>query len=205
MPYPSPPWSMHAQGWLSVFRVAESGRPDRPPGTYGAAFISYEAGSPLLYRELLVARLLDGRRRRVTITDIWVDSEQSRQGGRSLWAIPKDLAELELEDRRLGPSAHTDFSGRVDGAQVAAGEFASLPGASLVRAPFAGWTVQQRDLPAGSVAAGAGEAVTRMAGSAKGLPALGSWEFAADGPLGYLAGRRPLVSFRLVDVRLTFG
>jgi acetoacetate decarboxylase len=202
MPFPSPPWQMHAQMWLSLFRVRDSGRADRPDGVYGAAFVSYEQGSPLTYLELLVARLLDARARRVRITDIWVDSPESLAGGRSLWAIPKDLAELDLDDRRLGPTSHTEFAGRVDGQEIASGAFASLPGAALLRTPFRATTSQLRP----GVAGGAGaEVVTPMAGSARTLPALGSWEFAADGPLAFLHGRAPLASFRLSDVRLRFG
>ncbi|MGN6577115.1 MAG: acetoacetate decarboxylase family protein [Nocardioides sp.] len=208
MPFPSPPWQMHAQMWLSLFRVRDTGRADRPDGLYGAAFVSYGAGSPLTYLELLVARLLDARARQVRITDIWVDSPASLAGGRSLWAIPKDLAELELDDRRLGPTSHTEFGGRVDGREIASGAFAALPGAALLRAPFRATTSQLRPGPAGAAGApdapGA-EVVTPMAGSAKTLPALGSWEFAADGPLGFLHGRAPLASFRLTDVRLRFG
>ena len=108
-----------------------------PPGVYGAAFVSYEEPGPLTYRELLVARLLDGRHRRVRITDIWVDSVASRDGGRVLWAIPKELAELDLEETRVGPTAHTSFAARVSGAEVASGQFAAAPGAALVRTPFA--------------------------------------------------------------------
>ena len=203
MPFPSPPWQMNAQMWLSVFRVRDSGRADRPDGTYGVAFVSYEEGSPLTYLELLVARLLDARARQVRITDIWVDSPESLAGGRSLWAIPKDLAELDIDDRRLGPTAHTELAGHVAGREVASGAFASLPGAALLRAPFRATTSQVRAGP-GAGASGA-EVLTPMAGSARTLPALGSWEFTADGPLGFLHGRAPLASFRLSDVRLRFG
>jgi acetoacetate decarboxylase len=193
---------MHAQMWLSLFRVRDSGRADRPDGVYGAAFVAYEQGSPLTYLELLVARLLDARARRVRITDIWVDSPESRAGGRSLWANPKDLAGLDLDDRGLGPTSHTEFAGRVDGQEIASGAFASRPGAALLRTPFRATTSQLRP----GVAGGAGaEVVTPMAGSARTLPALGSWEFAADGPLAFLHGRAPLASFRLSDVRLRFG
>jgi acetoacetate decarboxylase len=202
MPFPSPPWQMHAQMWLSLFRVRDSGRADRPDGVYGAAFVAYEQGSPLTYLELLVARLLDARARRVRITDIWVDSPESLAGGRSLWAIPKDLAELDLDDRRLGPTSHTEFAGRVDGQEIASGAFASLPGAALLRTPFRATTSQLRPGVAGGAGAGV---VTPMAGSARTRPALGSWEFAADGPLAFLHGRAPLASFRLSDVRLRFG
>lgn len=189
---------MNAQMWLSVFRVRATGREDRPPGTYGAAFVSYEEGSPLTYLELLAARLLDPRRRQVRITDIWVDSPTSQEGGRSLWAIPKDLAKLDVDDRRLGPTSYTDLFGDLDGRRIASAQFAGLPGASLVRAPFAASTSQLRE--------GSGtEVVTSMTGSAKTLPALASWEFDADGPLGFLHGLRPLMSFRLTDLRLTFG
>lgn len=189
---------MHAQMWLSVFRVPDSGQADRPPGVYGAAFVSYEQGSPLLCRELLVARLVDPRRRVVTITDIWVDSRASRDGGRSLWAIPKELAGFDVDERHLGPTSHTDLAARAQGRALATAEFAALPGASLVRTPYSAWTSQRRD---GS----RHEVRTSLHGSARGLPALATWEFATDGPLGWLAGRRPLVSFRLRDVRLTFG
>ena len=144
MPFPSPPWQMRAQMWLSLFRVRDSGRSDRPDGVYGAAFVSYEEGSPLTYLELLVARLLDARARQVRITDIWVDSAESRAGGRSLWAIPKDLAELALDDRRLGPTAHTEFAGRLDAGEVASGAFAALPGAAVLRTPFRATTSQVR-------------------------------------------------------------
>lgn len=188
---------MNAQMWLSVFRVRDTGRGDRPPGVYGAAFVSYEEGSPLTYLELVCARLLDARRRRVRISDIWVDSQTSLEGGRALWAIPKDLAKLEVDDRRVGPASHTTLAGHVEGRPVATAEFVGLPGASLVRAPFAASTSQVRP------ESGA-EVVTSMTGSARTLPALATWDFDPGGPLGFLHGRRPLASFRLSDVRLTF-
>ena len=196
MPFPSPPWQLSAQIWLSVFRVRDTGREDRPAGTYGAAFISY-GGPTLTYRELLVARLVDARSRQVRISDIWVDSVESRDGGRVLWAIPKELARLDLEETRVGPSAHTSFSAHVDGVEVASAQFASAPGAAVVRAPFAATTSQLRDNGA--------EVLTSMRGTARGLPAWATWDFAPDGPLAYLHGRRPTISFRLSDVRMTFG
>jgi hypothetical protein len=202
---------MNAKMWLSVFRVHGSGRADRPDGMYGAAFVSYEQGSPLTYRELVVARLHDARSRQVRITDIWVDSEESRAGGRSLWAIPKDLAQLDLEDRRLGPAAHTAFAGQVEGRAVASGRFVSVPGVSLVRTPFSA-TTSQPPLPGRRIGGAGSDApdgdspvLTPLTGSARTLPALAAWEFPADGPLGFLHGRRPLVSFRLTHVRLRFG
>jgi acetoacetate decarboxylase len=180
--------------WLSVFRVPAGAGVE--PGVYGAAFVSYEPPGVLSYRELLIARLLDARRRRVRITDIWVDDETSREGGRVLWAIPKELADFDLEETRVGPTAHTALAARLDGVTVASGQFASAPGAAVLRAPFAATLVQTRDDK---------EVVTSWRGSAKSLPALGSWEFDPSGPLAFLHDRRPLVSFRLTDARLVFG
>nr|WP_297418846.1 acetoacetate decarboxylase family protein [uncultured Nocardioides sp.] len=194
MAFPSPPWHLSAQMWLSVFRVPAGAGVE--PGVYGVAFVSYEPPGVLSYRELLVARLLDTRRRRVRITDIWVDDETSRAGGRVLWAIPKELADFDLEETRVGPTAHTALAARVDEVTVASAQFASAPGAALVRAPFAATLVQPRD---------GRDLLTPWRGSAKSLPALGSWEFDPSGPLAFLQGRRPLVSFRLTDVRLVFG
>ncbi len=199
---------MRAQMWLSLFRVGstpESGRADREPGVYGAAFVVYEPGSPLTYRELVVARLVDPRRRVLTITDIWVDSIASRDGGRSLWAIPKDLGRIDVDDRRLGPSEHTEAAAHVDGRQVAKAGFASLPGASLLRTPFAVTASQRHEVPVGGGGESRAEVLAPIRGTARSLPALATWEFDAAGPLGYLAGRRPMLSFRLTDVRLTFG
>jgi hypothetical protein len=196
MPFPSPPWHMRAQLWLSVFRATDTGREDRPAGIHCVGFASYEEGSPLTYRELVVARVLDARRRTVRVTDIWVDSEESLRGGRSLWAIPKELACLDLEDSGLGPAVHTRLAAAAGGEEIATGEFVSVPRAALVRTPYSALTSQLRD---------GGTVLTPLRGSAKGVPALATWQFAAGGPLGYLRGRRPLVSFRLRDVRLTFG
>jgi hypothetical protein len=192
---------MRGQMWLSLFHVSDSGLSERPPGLYGVAFASYEEGSPLTYLELLVARLVDAPRRRLTITDIWVDSETSRQGGRSLWAIPKELAELELHERRFGPAARTGVTARAAGVPIADGVFLGLPGAALVRAPLRATTVQRRS-DAAEVGA---ELRTPWSGSSRVLPAVGRWDFEPAGPLGFLHGRRCLTSFRLRDVRLRFG
>ncbi|MGB0101321.1 MAG: hypothetical protein WBP61_13665, partial [Nocardioides sp.] len=83
--YPAAPWQMVGQLWLSLFRLPEPVDELRPAGLYGAAFVSYEPGSPLTYSELLVARPIPaptGKGRRVSITDIWVDSPASVAGGR---------------------------------------------------------------------------------------------------------------------------
>ena len=201
MPFPSPPWQLRGDAWLSVFPVRSSGTTDHPPGLYGAAFVDYGQGSVLTYRELLVARLVHdgavpGAVPRVTVTDLWVDSATSRQAGRALWAIPKELADLQVRERRSGPAARTTWSAGLERRPFAAAGFLGVPGAA-VRAPFRLTTAQER-------ASGA-RVVTTVRGSAKAAPYLAGWRFAPDGPLSWLHGRRPVASFRLSGFRLTFG
>ena len=218
VPFPSPPWSLRAHAWVSVFALTEAPRPDRPEGIYAAAFVDYREGGVLAYHELLVVRLLrDGTVPRVRVTDIWVDSPESLAGGRSLWAIPKQQALLPLQERRVGPVARTSFRGldrldhpknrldhpknRLDHPEhrreVAHGEFTSVPGAALVRMPLRGSTSQVRE--------DGTTVVAPLAGSGRVVPCFGRWTFDADGPLGFLSGRRPLLSAHLLDVRLLFG
>jgi acetoacetate decarboxylase len=188
---------MRAQAWVSLFAV-RSARHDRPTGLYGAAFVDYVEGSVLTYRELLVARLVrEGRAPRVRLTDIWVDSPVSMVGGRSLWAIPKELADLRLEERASGPVSRTTFDATAEGRHLAGGTFRSVPGAALVRSPFAATTSQVRE-----------DGTTVCApwrGSGRAVPCHASWRFDADGPLAFLHGGRPVMSVRVVDVRLRFG
>ena len=196
MPFPSPPWSLRGHLWLSLFPV-RSGTVGRPPGLYGAAFVDYAAGAVLSYRELLVARLvLDGAVPRVHITDIWVDSEASREGGRSLWAIPKELAELHIGRRGLGPAARVSCDANIVGAPVAAARFTGARVPSL-RTPFR-FTVRQEREDGTPV-------VTTVSGSSRNLPVLARWDFGAQGPLAWLHGRTSVASFEIGDFRITFG
>jgi acetoacetate decarboxylase len=196
MPFPSPPWHLEAELWLSVF-VLRSAAADRPAGVYGVAFVDYTDGGVLTYHELLVARLHDLRARQVRITDIWVDSPTSLAGGRALWAIPKELADLPMRSGGLGPAARTSFSAVAAGQQVARGAFTSLPGVALVRLPFGLHTSQQRS--DGSTV------VTSFGGSARGLPCRAVWRFDPQGALAFLRGRRPVLSVQLSDARISFG
>jgi acetoacetate decarboxylase len=185
---------MQAESWVSLFVVRDTGRADRPGGLYAAAYVDYRDGSVLTYGELLVARLTG---RHVRITDIWVDSPASMAGGRALWAIPKQLADLTLRDGSRGPVSRTTFEAAAAGAPIADATFTSVPGAALVRTPFAAQTAQERSDRT--------PVVTPLSGSARGLPCLGTWHFDPDGPLAFLHGRRPVLSLRLRDVRLRFG
>jgi hypothetical protein len=182
--------------WLSLFPLRSAAH-GRPPGLYAAAFVDYQEGSVLSYRELLVARLVrDGRVPRVRVTDMWVDSETSRAGGRSLWAMPKELADLRWSQQGVGPAARASGDAGVGGAPIAAARFTAVRVPAL-RAPVRLSTAQERE--DGTTVVGS------ATGSARSTPCLGSWDFAADGPLGWLRGRRPVLSLRLADLRIRFA
>jgi Acetoacetate decarboxylase (ADC) len=182
--YPPSPWTMNGQLRLSLWWVGRH--------LVGTAFVEYEPGSVLTYAELLRAKpTRHGRGMAVTITDIWVDSAESREGGRALWAIPKEMATFSVQ---RGP---TFLAGaRRDGGAIAIAEF--VAGRPLPRRlPFRSHTVQRR--------AGGEAVVAPLTGSARVRRARAAWEFAADGPFADLRGRRPMVSFVLEDFELTFG
>jgi hypothetical protein len=161
------------------------------------AFVDYGAGGVLSYRELLVARLVrDGAVPRIHVIDIWVDSEVSRDGGRSLWGIPKDLAELHVNERGAGPARRASCDANINGTPVAAARFtaARVP---APRAPFRFTVIQEHD--------DGGRLVTPFSVWSRNLPVLARWDFGAQGPLAWLHGRHPVGSFRPGDLRLTFG
>ncbi|GAB3850154.1 acetoacetate decarboxylase family protein [Dactylosporangium cerinum] len=194
--YPPPPWSLRGRMHVSVWAVPLADVPAVPSSVrvlrlfgrafIGTAWVDYQPGGDLSYRELLSAVLTRaGWRPRVTITHIWVDSVASRDGGRELWGIPKDLASFSLAATASavtpdGPIASSVLSGR------------GIP----PRLPV-GFRVVQ-DL--------AGRAVTTpVRSTARYGPARVAWTIAPDGPLRFLAGRRPLLSFVAADFRMRFG
>lgn len=200
--YPAAPWPMVGQLWLSIFRLSEPVDELRVAGTYGAAFVSYEPGSPLTYSELLVARLAsapDGKGKRVSITDIWVDSPASVAGGRELWAIPKGLCDFELDTSHRGPLASTEWSASAGRRPIASASFTDVSKAML-RLPFKGTTWQP-----GIEDTDGEDRSAVLQGSSKVLPCRGRWDFAADGPLGWMRDARQLASFRQADFRMSFG
>lgn len=197
--YPPEPWALRGQLHASAFRVPLSEvAAELPPGCapvrvgkygiIGTAWVSYEPGGVLSYRELM-ATLLVRRGRTVlpTIVRIWVDSEASRDGGRALWGIPKDLARFRFDG--------DTFTAHDENGPIASGTVrprVPLPG----RLPVTFSIVQGRN------------------GTAKVSPvrsratvALSSATFDADpaGPLGFLAGRRPFASFTMRDFDMSFG
>lgn len=198
--YPAAPWHMVGSLWLSLFKVRDAVDEAHPAGVYGAAFVSYEEGSPLTYSELLVARPVSSPEhgRRVSITDIWVDSPDSVAGGRELWAIPKELCDFTFDTVRTGPVSRTEWSASTGRRPIASARFTDVSRAML-RVPFKGGTWQPA-LPEGG-----GERTATLRGSARALPCRGSWEFAADGPLAFLRGARQLASARQAAFRMSFG
>lgn len=192
--YPAAPWNMAGQLWLSLFRVRPGDHPEREPGIYGVALVKYEDPSPLTYGELLVARPVDGA---VNITDIWVDSPASMHGGRDLWAIPKDLCDFTHSTERSGPRALALWTAAVEGTPIVSARFADVS-RYAPRLPFKGRTWQRR-------AEGGEEVTASLTGSSKAFFARGHWDFNPDGALGWLAGKRPLASFRQADFQMSFG
>lgn len=199
--YPPAPWAMVGQLWLSILKLPTGVDERRPAGLYGAAFVSYGPGSPLTYSELLVARPVSTPEhgRRVSITDIWVDSPASVAGGRELWAIPKQLCDFELDTHRRGPLTTTDWSASAQRRPIASASFTDVSRA-MVRLPFRGTTWQ----PGIEETAGE-ERTASLRGSSRALPCRGRWDFAADGPLGWLRRARQVASFRQADFHMCFG
>ena len=199
--YPAAPWQMVGSLWLTLFKVREQVDELRPAGIYGAAFVSYEEGSPLTYSELLVARPIKSEQhgRRVTITDIWVDSPASVAGGRELWAIPKGLCDFSLESEHRGPLSSTEWTARLGRTPIASASFRDVSRAAP-RIPFKGGTWQPGIDDTHGV-----ERTATLQGSSKALPARARWDINPDGPVGFLAGARQLASFRQAAFRMSFG
>lgn len=194
--YPAEPWDLHGHQvigvWLLPKRLAPL--PDapgcRPLGLFGrrvvaAAFFVYQEPSPLTYGEVMATVLVrEGLRPRVSITHIWVDSPASMRGGRELWGIPKELAGFRIDGTR----------------HYAAEGIGSVRVGRVRRAPFrlpsAFRIAQQRE---GRLL------VSPVRGTVRPALVRARWSFDADGPLGFLAGRRPLLSLASVPFHLVFG
>ncbi len=201
--YPPEPWTLVGRMDLSTFLVPTEELPTAtwPDGwrplalggrtLVGAAWVDYAEGGVLSYHELLVA--VAGRvgpRVRPHIVRIWVDSPASRDGGRALWGIPKDLATFD----GLAPGRP---SMTLEGAARPAASAVLRRGARLPGRPRVGFTLAQ-ELHGGLLES---PVVSR-----NGLGLLrADWTFDPDGALGFLAGRRPVLSATLHDFAMLFG
>lgn len=206
--YPPEPWHLRGQMYLSVFLVPARELPQLPRvlgdavrpvvaggrAVVGAAWVRYEPGGVLHYRELLSAVLVHERGRpRVSITDIWVDSVASREGGRRLWGIPKEMAEFRIDTEN---EPLVDAAATVPAGPAIAAALVRLKGRLPGRFPL-GFTVAQ--------ALGGSVRRTPVRGRAGLRTADAAWRPEPDGPLGHLAGRRPVLSLAITDFWLVFG
>jgi len=213
-PYPPEPWhlrgDMHAALWSvpghalphwplpeGVRAVSLSGR--RLLVTF---WVDYRDGD-LSYRELLVALVVRrAARPAATAVQAWVDDERSLAGGRRLWAIPKQRAAFGFHP--LAPTRHRPGGLRVtmtlDGrdrqepdASGVCQELLRLP----LRLPLRAHLLQPR---------GDGT-VCRVPLRLTGRPSATRIRLRVrpDGPLAYLANRRPLAAVSWRDFRFTIG
>ena len=200
--YPPEPWTLVGRMDMSTFLVPtdtlptatwpDGWRPLAPGGRtpVGVAWVDYAPGGVMSYRELLVAvagRI--GTRVRPHIVAIWVDSPASRDGGRELWGIPKGLASF-------GGDADAPTM-TLEGADRPAATARLRHGPRLPGRPHVGFTLAQ-DLH--------GRAWESPVTSRATLGTLrADWRFDVEGPLPFLAGRRPIVSATLHDFAMLFG
>ena len=195
--YPPQPWNLVADARVSVWRVPVADLPAlaaEPLVIAGqasvfTAWIDYTPPGQLAYHELLAAVSIKARRVSCSITEIWVDSEASLAGGRELWAIPKDLATLDFTGGRTFTATAATADDWI--ATAAFRRRAGLP----VRLPTSFEVVQERD----------GLLRTPVGAKISPRPASADWSFNPEGPLGYLAGRRPVTSLELPASELRFG
>jgi hypothetical protein len=194
--YPPEPWDLHGHAHVGVWLLPRGESPAPASAAtpvvslfgravVAAAFFRYDAPSPLTYDEVMSTVLVrHGWRPRVSITHIWVDSGASRDGGRALWAIPKQLAAFERENDR-------SYCARGIGALLVP-RVRRLP----VALPLGFRIAQDRD----------GElVVSPVRGRAHLGHVSGAWQLDPDGPLAHLAGRRPLLTLTLHPFHLRFG
>ncbi|MEU7867349.1 acetoacetate decarboxylase family protein [Dactylosporangium sp. NPDC049140] len=200
MAYPPEPWSLRGRMLVSVWLLPLAAVPELPGELAGAvrvvriggravvgtAWVDYRPGGDMSYRELLAAVLVrSGMRLRVTISHIWVDSADSRDGGRALWGIPKDLAEFELTDTGARAS---------DGGPIARADIGRVR--PWLRMPVRFRCTQALD---------GRPKTTPVRSTARCGPAGVAWHVEPGGPLGFLAGRRPVLTLVADDFRMRFG
>jgi hypothetical protein len=194
---PPEPWRLTGEAWLLAWRVREGEIATPWPAGFrplrlgrrllvGAVWAIYRPGGDLAYEELAVGVVgREGLRPAVTIPWIWVDDQAALEGGRALWAIPKQIAAF---DERGGRREARDGQGPLASLRFRGGP--PLP---------ARWRAAFHVVQPGE----AGPVSTPVRVGAR--LSLGRAEWAAAGRLAHLAGRRPFLALRLDRARLTFG
>lgn len=198
--YPPQPWRLVGDLYAAVLPVRSRALAALvPPGhrlVHAAGWcpavliwVAYRPEGVLSYRELAVALpVRRGWRVRATVPWIWVDSATSRDGGRELWALPKELASFTA----AGPSVQA----------------ASEDGRALASCSFSSWLRLPGRLPVRfSLSQPAGAAGRRVPVRGRGGLQLGraSVRIPAAGPLDALAGDRAVPAAALRDFVLVFG
>ncbi len=104
--YPAAPWRLNGQLYGSIWSLSPHDIQVELPSEFKllvnlgrasafAGFVDYQTGSTLVYHELIggvVVRLRSSWRFAFHVTNMWVDDAKSRQGGREIWGVPKELA-----------------------------------------------------------------------------------------------------------------
>lgn len=207
MNYPAEPWNLRGQMHLSIWSLPAAQMPRLPDdlaaavrpvlvggrGLVGTAWVDYQPGGVLQYRELLSAVLVRHRARpAVTIVDIWVDCPASRDGGRELWGIPKELAELTIDTSGDGATSARAWTERGSIAQASISPGWRSPGRWPIRLSVVQLLGRQVK-------------VTPVRGQASIQRAKAAWQVEPAGPLAELNGREPLLTVTLRDFRILFG
>lgn len=202
---PPAPWHLTGSACFSLWRLPTAQLPAPAHGLEYASLASQSlvltvwaayTGGTVIYDELAVVVPVRGQGMLAatgTVVDIWVDDPVSCAGGRRLWSIPKQMAEFET----AGSADRGGFTGemRLAGTQAARVEFEprfEVPG----RPSLGGFVVQPGEN---------GPVRTRCRVVGKMTKGSAEWDFAESGPLGFLAGRRPMFSARIQELDATFG
>jgi acetoacetate decarboxylase len=146
-PHPPAPWRLGGPSLVvpALVPMANARRaipdslsviPVAPGYTLGGLIaVTYEPGSTLSYSELIASAgiVRSGRHVGGWISHIWVDDQESVNGGRDIWKLPKNLAEFRTDRRpdgsqRFAAAAHDATLIRI----AAAAPRATAPLASLV-------------------------------------------------------------------------
>lgn len=196
--HPPAPWHLAGRGLVTAWRVPTGALPALPAGArplrlgrgHGLAvsmLVDYRPEGDMAYRELLAGVVLRGGVvPSLSITDIWVDSEASRAGGRALWAVPKEMAVF-------GPGRQTSVT--ADGRLLATVGEDAVGG---LRLPVGVRTTIVQPGPAGRL-------VSPVAARGRLRPARLTWHVPARSPLGWLTAGRPFVSVAAEPFSMTFG
>ncbi|MCP4130881.1 MAG: acetoacetate decarboxylase family protein [bacterium] len=105
--FPPPPWEVAGKIWIGFFKTAE---PLELPDPLKPAFVSQRViialvrylEGPLIYDELVFsspARF--GKKIAAFVHNIWVDDEQSVMAGRTVWGVPKEMAEFKWQENTV--------------------------------------------------------------------------------------------------------